>query len=328
MNNKVFPVIDSTLSPAHLAKWVAEQYNFSEVSCNLLKTNMNHTYRVTADNEEYILRIYNHKHRSIQQVTEEVKLLDGLKKTVSVSYPIASTSNEFIAEINAPEGSRWAVLFSFAKGKKIRHLTAEQHTKIGTEVGWLHLATRDNAIRRVDYSVDRLINWSYKQLAAYISEDLEEMRFIKNSAAVLSDLFSKSSLASGIVHLDIWYDNISIQEDGTVTLFDFDNCGNGWLVLDIGYYCMQLFNTEPVDTEYEQKKAAFINSYNKIIQLPEEELTLIPYAGLAIWIYYLGVQAQRFDNFANIFLSENYIRAMIAKVKGWLKFHDIEIPAK
>ena len=33
----------------------------------------------------------------------------------------------------------------------------------------------------------------------------------------------------------------------------------------------------------------------------------------------MGMAGQRFDNFANIFLSENYIRMMISRVKGWLE---------
>jgi Ser/Thr protein kinase RdoA (MazF antagonist) len=326
MENKPFPVIDSTLSPEYLADWIAEKYGFKNVSCRLLKTNMNHSYRVTADNEEYILRVYNYKHRNIQQVAEEVKLLNKLKDTVSVSSPIAYATKEFIHEINAPEGSRCVVLFSFAEGKKLRHLTTELNFKIGTEVGKFHLSTKNTSIGRVDYSVETLITRAYQQIAAYISEELEEMRFIKNSATVLSEVFSKFPLASGVVHLDIWYDNMNIREDGTVTLFDFDNCGNGWMILDIGYYCMQLFYTEPDGAEYEKKRAAFIDGYRSITPVPDEELELIPYAGLAIWIYYLGVQAERFDNFANIFLSENYIKMMISRVKGWLKYYAIEIP--
>lgn len=326
MEPNAFPVIDSTLSPNHLVAWITEKYGFKIVFCRLLKTNMNHSYRVVADNEHYILRVYNQKHRNIQQVAEEVNLLNKLKDTVHVSYPILGTTDKFIYEINAPEGNRCAVLFSFAKGNKIRHLTTELNYNIGIESGKLHLSTQNASIDRTNYSIEKLVDWAHQQLSLYISETLEEMKTIKTCVTVLSEAFSRFPLRSGVVHLDIWYDNMSIQEDGIVTLFDFDNCGNGWLVLDIGYYCMQLFYTEPDGAEYEKKKAAFIEGYRSITPVSDEELELIPYVGLAIWIYYLGVQAQRFDNFANIFLSENYIRMMIARVKGWLKYHNIEIP--
>ncbi|MES2702279.1 MAG: phosphotransferase [Bacteroidota bacterium] len=325
MNSIVFPVIDSTLSPRHLEIWIAEQYGFNNVTCSLLKTNMNHSYLVTTNDEKYILRIYNHKHRSALQVSEEVGLLNNIKNTVNVSYPISNSKGLFVQEINAPEGARYAVLYSFAKGKKRRHLTTEFNYNIGVEIGRLHVATHNKFIERIQYSNQTLVQWAYKETAKYISEELEEMKFIQNSEAVLANIFSKFPLRAGVVHLDIWYDNMNIQDNGTVTLFDFDNCGNGWLILDIGYYLMQIFYTEPDKATYEKNKLALIDGYRSVIPVSDQELELIPYAGLAIWIYYLGVQAQRFDNFANIFLSENYIKMMISRVKGWLKIHEIEI---
>lgn len=326
MIDSAFPVIDSTLSPEHLALWVAEQYGLGNVSCTLLKTNMNHSYLVKANNEQYILRIYNQMHRDILQVSAEVDLLNELKHNVSVSYPVINAKGIFVQEINAPEGKRFAVLFSYAKGKKRRYINSESNYKIGETIGRLHQATQNKTIERAQYSAQTLVGWAYKEAAKYISEELEEMKMIKNSEAILSNKFSNPTLRTGVVHLDIWYDNMNIQEDGTVTLFDFDNIGNGCLILDIGYYCMQMYYIETDKTEYEKKKSAFIEGYRSITPVSDEELELVPYAGLAIWIYYLGVQAQRFDNFANIFLSENYVKMYIGRVKDWLKYHNIEIP--
>ena len=326
MNNSVFAVIDSTLSPEHLAIWVAQQYNFRSATVSLLKTNMNHSYLVKANDEQYILRVYNHQHRNVLQVSEEVNLLNELKDDISVSYPIANVKGVFVEEIHAPEGNRCVVLFSFAKGKKLRFYTSEFHYKAGIETGRLHMATENKTLERTDYSITTLVQWAYRETAKYISEDLEEMKLVKNSEAVLSAAFNKSLLKKGIVHLDIWYDNMNIQEDGTVTFFDFDNCGNGPLILDIGYYCMQLFFIEQDKAVYEQKKAAFIDGYRSVTGVSAGELELIPYAGVAIWIYYLGLQAQRFDNFANVFLSENYVKMYIGRATDWLKYHGIEIP--
>jgi Ser/Thr protein kinase RdoA (MazF antagonist) len=326
MSNHTFPVIQSTLSPIHLATWITEQYGLTDVSCRVLKTNMNHSYRVAAGNEDYILRIYDHTYRTRQQAEEEVLLLNKIKDIVSASYPIGDVHNQYINEIPAPEGTRCAVLFSFAQGKKVRNLTTDLNSRIGTEVGRFHKSTQNTTTKRTDYSISILIDWAHDQLANHIPVELEEMQFIKNMSGVLSQAFDKS-LTKGIVHLDIWYDNMAIEEDGTITLFDFDNCGNGWLVLDLGYYCMQLFYTEPDLTEYERKKKAFIDSYRSLMPLPDEELPLIPYAGMAIWIYYMGVQAQRFDTFGNFFLSANYVKMMIARVKGWLKYNKVEMLA-
>lgn len=291
----------------------------------MLKTNINHTYKVNADNLHYVLRVYSHGHRSFRDVAEEVKLLGDLKSIISISFPVANAVGDYIQELNAPEGKRYAVLFSFAEGKKLRHLTPAVNVNIGAEVGTFHNFTRDKSIERMDYSVDLLVNWSYRQLATYISEELEEMRFIKASGAELSEAFDKPGLTKGIVHLDMWYDNMSIQDNGVITFFDFDNCGNGWLILDVGYYLMQLFYVEQDKKEYERKKEAFLSGYRSKSLLTDKELELIPHAGLAIWIHYMGVAAKAFDHIANFYLSENYVKMMIARVKDWLKYHQIEI---
>lgn len=324
MERTSLPVINSTFSAEHLGIWIAEKFGVSNVSCRLLKTNMNHSYLVTTNKDQYILRVYNHRYRKIDDVAEEVKLLGSLKETMSVSYPIAGNDG-VIHEISAPEGIRYAVLFSYAKGKKVRYTTVDNNFIIGQEAGRLHAFTCGKTIGRMDYSVETMINWAHGQLAKYISSDLEEMKFIKASAVAVTDAFNRTSLRKGIVHLDIWYDNMSIQETGAVTLFDFDNCGNGSLALDIGYYCMQLFFVEADKAEYERKKAAFIDGYRSVISVPDEELALIPYAGYVVWIYYLGLQAQRFDYFGNLFLSENYLRMMVERVKGWLGYCNARI---
>lgn len=321
-----FTVIQSTLSPIHLAKWVATHYGFTNVRCSVLKTHMNHSYRVTADGTDYVLRVYDHTHRDTRQVREETHLLSAIKHLVGVSYPIADVRGKLVAMIEAPEGTRHVVLFSFAQGRKVRNLPAQLHAHIGQEVGHLHASMLQRSINRFDYTTEYLVDWAYEQLIHFFSSELAEMKFIKACSPVLSKVFDNPALRRGIVHLDIWYDNFNITDEGAVTFFDFDNCGNGWLALDIGYYCMQLFYTEPDTNLYEEKKNAFISGYRSILTVSDEELELIPYAGLAIWIHYLGLHAQRFDNFANIFLSENFLKMMIGRVKGWLAYHTIHIP--
>lgn len=323
MKQNNFPVIDSTLSPQHLAKWIAEEYSFSDVSCHLLRAYMNHTYSVVTKSKRYVLRVYNHSHRDEQKVNEEIKLLDSIKDKVNVSYPIPDKYGNLVKEINAPEGRRYVVLFSYAIGSQIRHSTVELNRQIGIEVGKLHNLTKGQSTQRDSYSIDRLISWSYSQIIKYIPTALEEIQFIKKSERVLSDVFNKYPLPQGIVHLDVWYSNMAVDDDGNVTIYDFDCIGNGPFVLDIGYYCMQLFYVESDKIEYEKKKASFIAGYRSQFSLTSQELELVPYAGFAIWVYYLGVQAQRYDNFANHFFTENYIKMMIGRVKGWLSYYDI-----
>jgi len=114
----------------------------------------------------------------------------------------------------------------------------------------------------------------------------------------------------GAVHLDIWFDNLSIDKND-VTIFDFDFCGNGWLCYDIAYYVLQLHSTEKDESECMLKIDAFLDGYRTITRISEEEKRLLPLLGVSLYFFYLGIQCQRFDNWSNAFLNENYLKRFI-----------------
>jgi Ser/Thr protein kinase RdoA (MazF antagonist) len=128
----------------------------------------------------------------------------------------------------------------------------------------------------------------------------------------------------GVVHLDIWFDNLNIHNKEDVTLFDFDFCGNGWLALDIAYYMLQMVNVERELDQYEIKWNSFLKGYNSITPIPEEEMRILPVASISIYFFYLGVQCQRFENWTNSFLNETYLKRYINLViKKLYQFHKL-----
>jgi len=124
------------------------------------------------------------------------------------------------------------------------------------------------------------------------------MQYLKEESIRISKVFetlNETSFKKGIIHTDLWYDNMNITESKNITFFDFDFCGNGLLILDVAYFCKQLFHIETNKGDYELKFKNFIDGYKSIRPLTNEELAFIPDAGVAIWMFYLGVQARRFD---------------------------------
>ena len=173
------------------------------------------------------------------------------------------------------------------------------------------------------FKIIDFLNKAYNDLNVFFSDDLSEMKYIKQISSKISKEFEESNLLEnqrGIVHLDIWYDNLSVNKENEITIFDFDNCGNGFLILDVGYFCKQLFFIESDKNEYEMKVESFLNGYRKERSLSEEELKLIPESGASVFIFYLGVQAQRFD-WSNIFLTENFLKMYIGRIKNWMEYY-------
>jgi len=96
------------------------------------------------------------------------------------------------------------------------------------------------------------------------------------------------------------------------SLFDFDFCGNGWLGLDPAYYILQLHNIERDEQVRKLKVEHFLQGYESVTPLTNEERRLLPVLGLSIYFFYLGgVQCRRFDNWSNSFLNEDYLKRFI-----------------
>ncbi|MFL1895659.1 phosphotransferase [Aquimarina sp. 2-A2] len=321
---KVFPVTTSTLSAKELGAYITTVYQLKgDFDCKLFRTGINHTYFLSNKETKYVLRVYCYEWRSKSEILEEIALLNLLKKEkLAISFPIEDKTGVFVQEINAPEGKRYAVLFSYAKGEKIRYMNKETCFSIGSLMAKIHTITSNKTLNRISYKKDSLLTLPYQNLKQFFSEQLPEMNFIRELAESFQDTDFENT-QKGIVHLDIWYDNMAVTSENEITLFDFDFCGNGEQVLDIGYFCKQLYHIESDKSKYEMKRLAFLDGYQSIKQLSDKELNLIPKAGLAVFVYYLGVQAQRFD-WSNIFLSENYLKMYVGKLKSWMKYNDIK----
>lgn len=263
-----FPVIASTVSETALAQFIKKKYQLKEnVDCKLFRTGVNHTYFISDSETKLVVRIYCHNWRTKSEIQEELELLLLLKDNdLSVSYPIPDKQGNFIQEINAPEGLRYAVLFTFAEGKKMRFMSNESCFAVGSLMAKIHAITAGKKINRIHYNSDVLIHQAYHHMTSFFSEDLDEMQYLRKIGDQISNSFKEADWSEnqkGIVHLDIWYDNLSVNNEDEIIIFDFDNCGNGALILDVAYFCKQLFFIESDKKEYELKVESFLNGIKK-----------------------------------------------------------------
>ncbi|GGG51414.1 phosphotransferase [Bizionia arctica] len=324
------PAISSIISPEYIAEFVINQYHLEkETTCSILKIGINHTYLITTPINKYVFRVYFLNWKTKLEIEEELRLLNFLKENNTlVSYPISDSHKNDIQTIKAPEGDRFAVLFSFAEGKSIRIPTKEICYQLGASMAKMHQLTLNKTLKREDFNGETLVNWAYKTAKSRFINSTNEMQFYKRANAVVSSEFKNADLSqirTGIIHLDLWYENMKVTDASEITFFDFDNCGNGWLFLDISYSLMILFRNEQDKENFKIKSASFYQGYESITPISEEEKRLIPYGGLAIWQYYNGIHVKRFNDFSNQFLSEEFLKYWIHTVNQWMEFNNIKI---
>jgi Ser/Thr protein kinase RdoA (MazF antagonist) len=332
MPAKNLPVTESTLSALYLKNFLGEMYELgSATTCKLFRTGINHLYIVTDNNSKFVFRVYTLGWRTKLEISEEIRLLNHLlTNNVRIAYPITDKNGNYIQDLNAPEGIRHGVLFSFARGKKIPQFNEATSFSIGCTMARMHQVTENFALKRVTYDAKILLENSYNISKTFFTKDTEQMIFVENATKYLIEEYKKvnqDEVRYGAIHLDIWFDNLHVNGEDEITLFDFDFCGNGWLCYDIAYYMLQLYNTRQSDDAYQKKLESFIKGYESIQEITGEEKRVIPMIAVSIWFFYLGVQCDRFDNWSNVFLSEDYLKRFVGIIKKWIEYHNYKIDA-
>ncbi|MEJ5048983.1 phosphotransferase [Chryseobacterium culicis] len=325
-----FPTINSTLSPHKLGQLIQEKYGLTDkTKCNIFRLAMNHLYIVHDSKNKYVFRVYTHHWRTLLEIEEELRLLNHLKEANrQIAFPIADQSNQFIQEIEAPEGTRFGVLFSYAKGIKTAKFSSETSFLIGQALAKIHQSTENVELMRMSYNTQNLLKNPVLRTKEFYSKNTSEIEFLENLSDFLTlkmENADKQHMRYGAVHLDVWFDNLHIDDEKEVTFFDFDFCGNGYLCFDISYFLFQLFTTHLNEEEYEAKADSFIRGYETVTKINDEEKKFLPYACLAIMNYYISVQCDRFEYWTNIFLNEDHLKRMVGNLKRWIAYHKIEI---
>lgn len=325
-----FQVINSTLSANKLRDLIRYKYDLSEnADCKLFRAAMNHLYIVTDGVKKYVFRVYTHDWRTKLEIDEELRFLLHLKNSnTPVAYPIRDIADELVQEFHAPEGKRYGVLFSYAKGLKTARFTADTSFYVGKGLAKVHQAAENFTLNRINYNIQTLQDESLIRTKLFFKGSSDEVQFLESLSNFLKTKFNnlnEKQIRSGAVHLDVWFDNMHIDKEKEVTFFDFDFCGNGWLCLDISYFLYQLFLTNPNENDYSVKAESFLKGYESESKISEEEKKLLPYACLAIMIYYISIQCDRFEYWTNIFLNEDHLKRFVGNLKRWITYNEIDL---
>ncbi|MEZ4643976.1 MAG: phosphotransferase [Chloroflexota bacterium] len=123
------------------------EYEFKEpIQCRLfskmLRTQDNDHYRVLVGDRKYALRVYQEGSHLLRQESDyeyELAWLDFLREQgLPVSYPIRRADGRFLNKVEAPEGTRYYALFSFAEGQPMNPRNENQLYALGAAMAKIH----------------------------------------------------------------------------------------------------------------------------------------------------------------------------------------------
>jgi Ser/Thr protein kinase RdoA (MazF antagonist) len=292
-----FPAIYSTLCPIALSSLISEKYQLENVQCSFLVRGVGDTYLVESAGTRFILRVYRSSHRSLPQIKEEVELLLALKQAdVPVSYPIPDISGQAILTLEAAEGERHAVLFSYAPGHAVKLLNENQLRSLGREMARFHNVSAALSVggARWNFDFQTTVSKPLEMLKPAFAEDPEGYAWLREVAEQVRKKLSalhSSGCSKGYCHFDFLPKNFHFEHD-SVTFFDFDFMGYGCLVNDIMTFWQHL--VLDVYTGRMQRKAAddayniLLDEYRAYRPVSEQELAAVPYLAIGFWLFYMG----------------------------------------
>ena len=213
------------------------RYGIASHQIQLLDSFESFIYEFEREESGYILRIGHSLHKSVAYIHGEVDWINHLARGgVSVARAISSLSGELVEVIDDAHGGQFlAVAFIKAKGQKPWDAgwTSERYENYGRLLGQMHaLAVGYQpailAWRRPEWS-----DASLQFMVDYLPESEVHAHASYRSALEHIHALPKDSASYGLIHQDAHQNNFFMDEDGTITLFDFDDCTYSWFINDI-----------------------------------------------------------------------------------------------
>lgn len=319
MTDGIFPVTYSTLACDALRSRILPAYDIGQVTdCQLWNRGLSDIYVVDTPSTPYVLRVSHAHWRTKSEIDFELELLVFLRdRQIPVACPLPTQTGELTVEIIAPEGKRYATLFTYAPGHvALGDLNLTQGHKLGTTVAQLHQAAAGfhSQAYRHPLTLDYLLDDSLAAIAPFLHQRSQDLTYlvtvVDQIKAQLQD-FPQEPPLWGICWGDPHSGNAHFTDDNHVTLFDFDQCGYGWRAFELAKFLH-------VSTRTGMSKAvrdAFLNGYQTVQALTDNEInSLQVFTQVAhIWQWSISLTAAKLHEYSR--LDHSYFTHRLGQLK-------------
>ena len=233
-------VAHTVLHPDWIAAEAARRYPLNgAVKAYLLYRGMNDVYLIKDRETRHAMRVWRKGWRDVDVVRVELEFLDYLRqRNFPASTPLRARDGELYFKLDSPEGVRAAALYSWAPGRKfgealdertaehIGALLAEMH-RLGLEYLGAQQAPTDDV---VSFTV------SVPPLLEFLHDRPDDAGYYEKLAPLLVDRLQRlapETVPFGLCHRDFHPANVHVDENGKITLLDFDGVGHDFFMQDV-----------------------------------------------------------------------------------------------
>jgi homoserine kinase type II len=231
----------------------------------------NSNFLLRSASGQYILTLYEKRVRA-EDLPFFIGLMEHLAgRGVTCPQPVRNRAGLALGEL----AGRPATIVTFLDGLWIRRPNVRHCGEVGEALARMHLAGADFPLRRANAL--SLEGWRSLFQAAEARADEVAPHLRDESAAELSFLETRwpKGLPSGVIHADLFNDNVFFLGEKLSGLIDFYFACNDAFAYDLAI-CLSAWCFEP-DNEYNVSKGrAMISAYERLRPLSEAEIEALP----------------------------------------------------
>ena len=268
---------------------------------------LNSNFYIKTKNKKYILRIYE-ANRTIDEEKQELILLDRIVDFIPVSTAIKNIDNEYISIFN----NKKFALFEYIDGNSITKIDTHIIREIAIYLGKLHSFTKDISFEKYNRKTRIDLDFYYNEIKK--SEiDFKFKNELLNLADKIND-FDFSTLPSGVIHGDIFPDNVLLGDYNNIkVIFDFNESYYAPFIFDIAIVINFWIKINDFDFFTENNLIRdFLNYYSKYRKITREELKSLDIAckKIALTFIFLRIYKEKIEN--------SYQKAISIQEKSYL----------
>ena len=269
----------------------------------------NTNYFLLVNDKKYILTVYEKRVKSGDLPFFSNLMTDLNKDGVKCPIPIVNKKKESITNYKEKK----LMIVTFLEGKAKKSLTPQNCKSIGIEIAKMHEITKNFKIKRKnDLSINswRKLFESVKKECSKIHYDLPKL--IETNLNDVEKNWPKD-LPKGIIHADLFSDNIFFIKDAVSGLIDFYFSCEDFYAFEIAICFNALcFDGVPKNLSFNVTKAkSFIDGYCSIRKLTDNEKTSIKVLSQGAALRFL---------LTRVFDSLNIVEGAIVKVKDPMEY--------
>ena len=289
-------------------KFIEEKYKIKILKIkNIDNGILNSNFYIETKNKKYILRIYE-ANRIVDEEKQELILLDKIAGFIPVSKAIKNIDNEYISIFT----NKKFALFEHINGNSITKIDTHIVREIAMYLGKFHSFSKEISFEEYNRKTRIDFNFYYNE----IKKSEINFRFkneLLNLANEIND-FDFSTLPSGIIHGDIFPDNVLLDEYNNIkVIFDFNESYYAPFIFDIAIVINFWIKINDFDFFTENNLIRdFLNYYSKYRKITKEELKSLDIAckKIALTFTFLRIYKKKIEN--------SYQKAISIQKKSYL----------